>query len=119
MPSLPEKDRANIEAGLDAIRKIEAFTKRVKDADQFYENEIVFDATLMNFVVIGEVVQKVSASTQNQYSKIPWPQVKSFRNMIAHNYFGVDAEEVWQIIQHHIPDLKESLQGILAENPEE
>ncbi len=45
MPSLPEKDRANIEAGLDAIRKIEAFTEKVQNADQFYENEIVFDAT--------------------------------------------------------------------------
>ena len=86
MPSLSEKDRANIEAGLDAIRKIEAFTADVKDADQFYETEMVFDATLMNFVVIGEVVDKVSISTRNNYPNIPWPQVKSFRNMVAHNY---------------------------------
>lgn len=117
MQSLSEKDRGNLEAGLDAIRKIETFTEGVKDADHFYEQEMIFDATLMNFVVIGEVVEKVSSETQKRYPEIPWPQIKSFRNIIAHTYFGVDAEEVWQIIHNHLPELKAQIQRILDENP--
>jgi uncharacterized protein with HEPN domain len=103
---------------LDAIRKIKEFTKEVVDPDQFFESEIVFDATLMNFVVLGEVVEKISDDTQETYSEIPWAQVKSFRNILAHNYFGVDAEEVWQIIHDHLPELKKRIQQILKENPE-
>lgn len=117
MPSLSEKDRANLEAGLDAIRKIDTFTKGIKGADHFYEQEMIFDATLMNFVVIGEVVDKVSSETQKRYPEIPWPQIKSFRNIIAHTYFGVDAEEVWQIILNDLPVFKIQIQQILDENP--
>ena len=116
MPSLSEKDRANLEAGLDAIRKIESFIQGIGNADQFFEDEMVFDATLMNFVVIGEVVDKVSANTQKRYPEIPWPQIKSFRNIIAHTYFGVDAEEVWQIIHNDLPVFKDQIHKILEEN---
>lgn len=84
MPSISEHDRANLEAGLDAIRKIEQFTAGIVDADHFYEQEMIFDATLMNFIVLGEVVEKISAETQKRYPGIPWPQIKSFRNIIAH-----------------------------------
>ena len=114
MPSLSEKDRANLEGGLDAIRKIEVFTRETRNADHFFEQEMIFDATLMNFIVIGEVVDKLSTDTQKLYPEIPWSQIKSFRNIIAHAYFGVDAEEVWQIIQNDLPAFKVQIQQILA-----
>ena len=119
MPSLSEKDRANLEAGLDAIRKIETFTKGLENADQFYAQEMIFDATLMNFVVIGEAVAKMSQDLQERYPGIPWPQIKSFRNIVTHNYFGVDAEEVWQIIHKHLPTLKLDILRILKESKPE
>ncbi len=112
-PSLSEKDRANLEGALDAIRKINEFTIAIHNADEFYVNELIFDATLMNFVVLGEVVEKLSPELMSSYPNIPWPQVKSFRNIIAHNYFGIDAEEVWQIIHKHLPGLKSNFLKIL------
>lgn len=116
MPFLPEKDRTNLESGLETIRKIETFVDGIESAEQFYEQVLVFDATLMNFVVIGEIVDKISAETQKRYPGIPWPKIKSFRNIIAHTYFGVDYEEVWQIINRNLPALKEQFQQILDEN---
>ena len=57
---MSEKDTANLMAMIDASRKIQLFTQNIKNADEFYANEMVYDATLMNFVVIGESASKIS-----------------------------------------------------------
>jgi len=96
---------------LESIQKIQDYSAKFKNADELYEDSKSFDATMMNFVVIGEMVEKLSsdfiAETEND---IDWFKVKGFRNIIAHNYFGIDAEEVWQIIQGSLIVLKESLE---------
>lgn len=102
---MSEKDHANLLAILDAANKIIAYTKNIKDADTFFADAKTFDATLMNFVVVGESAAKLSDALKNNSAHIPWNKIKGFRNIIAHDYFGVDAEEVWQIIQNHIPIL--------------
>ena len=50
---MSDKDRPNLLAMLDAIAQIQAYTGQVSDADQFFDNRLVFDATLMNFVLLG------------------------------------------------------------------
>ncbi|HNA10050.1 MAG TPA: DUF86 domain-containing protein, partial [Leptospiraceae bacterium] len=72
-----------------------------------------FDAVLMNFVVIGETVGKLDEKTLELTNSIPWKKIKSFRNIIAHDYMGVVPEEVWEIIKSDIPDLHEKLKNIL------
>ena len=53
----------------------------------------------MNFIVIGEMTSKLSETfIQDTSELIDWYKIKGFRNILAHNYFGVDAEEVWQIV---------------------
>lgn len=105
MPSLSEKDKANLDAIIEAASKISRFTKRLKNAAEFYDDERTFDAVLMNFVTIREPVAKLTKSCRDNHPQIQWNKIKRFRNIIAHNYFGVDAEEVWQIIKLQIPDL--------------
>jgi len=56
----------------------------------------------MNFIIIGEMVTKVSEEFKNTYIKIDWKRIKDFRNFVAHDYFGIDAEEVWQIITNDL-----------------
>ena len=108
-----DKDRANLSAICDAIRKIKHFVVTKKDADDFYADEIVYDASLMNFVVIGEAASKISEELRNANKQIPFTKVKDFRNMIAHDYFGVDAEVVWQIIHNNLPDLEQRIKNLL------
>lgn len=113
MQSLSEKDSANLEAMLEAVKKIIRFTSKFNNADEFYDDELSFDAVLMNFVVIGESVAKLSKELKSNEKHIAWSKIKTFRNIIAHNYFGVDAEEVWQIIQLQLPEFKKQVSKIL------
>lgn len=91
---MSEKDKGNLLAILDSCRKIQKFVENIWDADAFFESEKTFDAVLMNFVVIGEAVARISPELKGKESQINWMKIKSFRNIVAHDYFGVDAEEV-------------------------
>ena len=67
---------------------------------------------MMNFVVIGEMIEKLSEDFKDNHPTIEWQKIKGFRNIVAHDYFGIDAEEVWQIIKNKIPELKEDISRI-------
>lgn len=68
----------------------------------------------MNFIVIGEMVEKLSDNLKDiSNSQINWFRIKGFRNILAHNYFGVDAEEVWQIIHNNLPELEAELSKLI------
>ena len=110
---MSEKDQANLLAIIDSAQKILDFTEDVSDADEFYADLKTFDAVLMNFVVIGESVAKLSQEIRDEHSHILWAKIRGFRNVVAHNYFGVDAEEVWQIVQIHIASLAEDIKAII------
>lgn len=95
---------------LESIEKIQRYSGRFNNADEFFDDTQAFDATMMNFIVIGEMVGKLSpAIIAETKDDINWVKVRSFRNIIAHNYFGIDAEEVWQIIHGNLISLKEEL----------
>ncbi|MBX2961845.1 MAG: DUF86 domain-containing protein [Cyclobacteriaceae bacterium] len=110
---MSEKDLANLEAIIDSIKKIIRFTSKFDNPDSFYDDEQAFDAVLMNFVIIGETVSKLSLPLRKETKQVPWTKIKAFRNIIAHNYFGVDAEEVWQIINDQLPALKVEITKII------
>ncbi len=110
---MSEKDQANLLAVLDSANKVLSFTQGTLNADAFYSDTKTFDAVLMNFIVIDESVAKLSQEIKEANKHVPWTKIKGFRNIVAHNYFGVDAEEVWQTIQHHIPALVKDVKNIL------
>ena len=99
---------------LDAIEKIKQYCVPFVSADDFYNAYQAFDASLMNFIVIGEMVEKLSDELiETTEDEINWFKIKGFRNILAHNYFGVDAEEVWQIIHHSLPKLETQLKRLV------
>ena len=106
------KDQHCIESIIEAIDRIIEYTTDIKSADDFNNDYRNFDATMMNFVVIGEMVDKISDELKSNHPEIEWIKIKGFRNIVAHDYFGIDAEEVWQIIRNKIPDLKSALRQL-------
>lgn len=107
------KDRHCLESVIEAIDRIIEYTSGIKSADDFNDDNKAFDAAMMNFVVIGEMVDKISLEFKREHPEIDWIKIKGFRNIIAHDYFGIDAEEVWQIIKNKIPVLKSDINILL------
>ncbi len=69
----------------------------------------------MNFVVIGDSTARLTDQLKAREPQIPWSRIKGFRNIVAHDYFGVDAEEVWQIIKNTLPEFEKEIERILNE----
>ena len=107
------KDQHCLESILEAIDRILEYTSSINTADDFNNDYRNFDATMMNFVVIGEMIDKISDEFKKKHPEIEWIKIKGFRNLVAHDYFGIDAEEVWQIIKTKIPTLKSDIKLLL------
>jgi uncharacterized protein with HEPN domain len=96
---------------LKAISEIEKYVEG-QDRVGFCDNGLVQDAVLMQFIVIGDSIDYVEVEKLKKYD-YPWYKVKSFRNMIAHEYFNIKMGAVWEIIQKDLPDLKSMITIIL------
>ena len=103
------KDEAIISQMLEIIDKIHSYTMLFTTPAEFLDDSKSFDATLMNFIALGEIVMKLTESFKEKHTDIDWIKIYDFRNVIAHDYFGVDEEEVFQIIRNHLPLLKSDL----------
>ena len=102
-----------IEDCLEAISKILKYTRDLTEK-QFYKNEIVFDAVIRNFEIIGEAAKKIPSEIKNEYQDIPWKNIIAMRNIISHEYFGISKEIIWENI-YLLPNLKKQIQKILKE----
>jgi uncharacterized protein with HEPN domain len=107
------KDLRCLESILEAIDRIIEYTSGINTADEFDNDHRSFDATMMNFVVIGEMIDKLSDEFKKKHSEVKWIKIKGFRNLVAHDYFGIDVEEVYQIIKNKIPALKYDIKLLL------
>jgi uncharacterized protein with HEPN domain len=114
-PSTPSKDRANLLAILDSVERIDLYTKGTENPAAFFEAKQAFDATLMNFITIGEMVDRLSKELKDGHPEIDWQDIKGLRNIVVHDYLGVDAEEVWQIIKTELPLLKANISRMLQQ----
>ena len=112
MPSIFERDETLLLLMLEIVEKIESFNSSIQSLEEFEKDAKLYDASMMNFIVIGELVLKLSPDFLEKHNDIEWYKIKAFRNFAAHDYFGIDAEKVWDIIQNKIPELKIKLKQI-------
>ncbi len=85
----------------------------------FSQTRIVQQATVRNFEIIGEAVQKLSPEFKARYPTIPWNKIVAMRNKMIHEYFGLKLDVIWKTIQDDLPILKKELEQVLKENPTE
>lgn len=103
----------NLKALLESIEKIEIYSSEFTNAEDFYYDQKSFDASMMQFVVIGESISRLDASFKDKNKNIPWQKIKDFRNIIVHDYFGIDADEIWDIINNKILPFKIEIEKLL------
>ena len=80
----------------------------------FSVNQIYRNAAALCILQIGELVGKLTDEFREQYSAVPWRQIKAMRNIVAHSYGSVDPETTWEIIMEDIPVLKKYCLSILG-----
>lgn len=73
--------------------------------------EMAEDAIERNLQIIGEAVRHLPGEVTSAYPDIPWPQIRGFRNILVHQYFGVDGEVVRDVVETHLPPLADALRG--------
>lgn len=88
-----------------AIEKIGRFMASM-DHEMFLADEKTIDAVARNLEIIGEAVRQLPEDFKKANADIPWSQIGGLRNRIVHDYFGLDLEIIWQVIQHDLPDLE-------------
>jgi uncharacterized protein with HEPN domain len=104
-------NKLRLEHILQAIEKIEHYCKSA-DLNKFLENEILHDAILHQFMIIGEAISNIDNDILYKYN-YPWHLPRSFRNFIAHEYFGINLEKVWNTVNIDIPVLKKAIKNII------
>lgn len=100
-----------IEDILDAIVAIESYVAGM-DEVQWRDDRKTIDAVVRNLEIIGEAAGQVPVEIQGQYSEIPWGKMKAMRNVLTHEYFGVDIEVLWRTVQEDLPPLQAALARI-------
>lgn len=86
-----------------------------KDYENFRSNTIYQNAVALCVLQIGELTTHFTDEFKKTYTKIPWNQIKAMRNIVAHNYGGIDKETLWETLIHDIPELKDYCEYILKE----
>ncbi len=97
----------------ESITAIESYTSALS-AEEFVTDRKTYNATIREFQIIGEAVSKLSDFTIEKYPGIEWRDIKDFRNLLVHEYFGVDLEMVWNIIVDDLPKLKSAVNELLG-----
>ena len=114
----PRSARFYLDDIFAASRNISTFLVGINSADELEHDLKTFHAVIHNIEIIGEACRQMPRSLKTRYSQIPWQKISNMRNIIAHEYFGVDAELVWQVCQKSIPELEGQIKNIYADFPQ-
>jgi uncharacterized protein with HEPN domain len=96
---------------LDAIELIESYTQGGREG--FRTEPMVRDAVLRNLEIVGEAVKNLSGDLRTRSGHVPWQQVAGLRDVLIHQYFGVDLDLVWEIVEHRLPVLKQAIRDLI------
>lgn len=101
---------------LSSINKIEKYTNNLT-LEEFLADEKTLDAVIRNFEVIGEAAKYIPEDIKLQFHQIPYKLLIGMRNIISHNYLGIDYFEVWKTVKNDLPVLKTNIQELLKDLP--
>jgi uncharacterized protein with HEPN domain len=96
---------------LDAIAGIERYAARGRDA--FDQDELIQVWIVHHLQIIGEAAAQLGRDFHDAHPEVPWPQIVAMRNILVHEYFGVDLGEVWNAVEHDPPGFKRAIEGLL------
>jgi uncharacterized protein with HEPN domain len=107
-----KEPRIFIEHALECIGRINGYT--ADGRDHFRGSDLIQDAVIRNLQVMCESLSRVPIDIQVSFPEIEWRGISGLRNILVHDYLGIDHELVWQVVEERLPQLKARLESILA-----
>ena len=99
--------RSDVERLKDIGEAVEAIEKyAAKGRDAFEKDELIQTWILHHLLILGEAAAKISDEFKEDHTEIPWLKVVGMRNILVHNYFGIDFDVVWGVVESDLPELK-------------
>ncbi|MDC3418382.1 DUF86 domain-containing protein [Aquibacillus salsiterrae] len=96
---------------LECIESIESYIPNGEN--DFFSSKLIQDAVIRNLEIVGEATKRVSKDFRNQHPNVPWREMAGLRDVLIHDYFGVDNGIVWNVVEKEIPLLKDKITDIL------
>lgn len=106
-------DRLYIHHVLDCVRRIERYCQKGEDA--FRESELTQDAVLRNLQTLAESTQRISDDLKASHPEVQWRVIAGFRNVLVHDYLGINLNRIWEIVSVHLPVLESQMEAIRHE----
>ena len=101
---------------LQSMELIEEYTQQLS-AQEFLKLTSIQDAVIRRLEVIGEAAKNLPSEFKEKYQDIPWRKIAGMRDVLIHEYFGVDLNLTWQVAQNELPLLKDQLEDIFRQIP--
>ena len=99
----------------DILISISRINEYIGEMDfvEFKRNYLIVDAVVRNFEIIGEASKNIPERIRHKYPSVPWRKMIGLRNLISHEYFGIDYEMIWTITKDNLPQNKIDIQMII------
>ncbi len=111
---MKERNEIFLKDIIESIEIIEDYT-RFKSIDDFFNDKLLQDGVIRRLEIIGEAVKKIDQKLKMKYPNVKWRQMAGMRDVLIHDYFGVNVKRVWNVIESDLDNLKSELLLIIRE----
>lgn len=106
--------RVYLEDIAQAIEKINSYTSKLTSG-QFSEDSKTIDAVIRNLEIIGEATKKIPENVRSKYPDVDWKKIAGLRDILIHEYFGIDIEIIWDIMKNKLPFFRKQVERLLKD----
>lgn len=106
-------DRVYLIHILECIERIEHYTE--DGAEAFFSDTKTQDAVLRNLHTLSESTQRLSLRLKSAHPEVDWRGISGFRNILVHDYLGVNLVRVWEVVERDLQDFKAKIRNIMPE----
>lgn len=109
-----QKYKVYLDDIIESIKRIEKYTKNVS-YENFIKNKLLIDGTVRNLEIIGEAVKRIAEDIKKKYPDVEWKKIAGLRDILIHEYSGVNLKIVWDVITNNLPKLKKNIKKIIED----
>lgn len=111
---MPRDYKVALQDVLEAVGNVTEFVGSMT-SDEFRTDKKTLHAVVRNLEIIGEAVKGIPSSIRDRYPHVPWQRIAGLRDILIHQYFGIDVDIVWNIVGSKLPELRWHVEAILDE----